>query len=112
MSRMGMLYPIPVLLTRTSSPRPLSATALSASAIEDVDVTSSFRTVTLGSAVRSLGIFNGSRAVANTWWSRLASDATIEAPMPPAEQPVMRTDFGLLIILLETGTKSSKRQRI
>ncbi len=66
------------------------------------EVTSREMRVTLGNFSRS-AIFDLVRAVAKTWrpccWNAMAR----AEPMPPALQPVMRTDLG--VIGLESGER-------
>ncbi len=58
-------------------------------------VTSRAIRVTLGSFSR-FDILDRLRAVANTWRPRSWKASASAAPMPPALQPVMRTDLGAM----------------
>lgn len=71
-----------------------------ASATDEREETSSARIVTLGRARSSTGILEVSRAVAKMWWFSFCAERqrAREAPMPLAEQPVMRIDFGIFLL--------------
>ena len=69
-----------------------------AEAMEEGEVTSSVKRVIFGREERWV-IFERERAVAKTWRPRFENDSASAEPIPPAEQPVMRTYFVGLDIL-------------
>lgn len=93
-SSAGMTKFWPLLFTRTSRRPPVAPRTLAtAAAIDSADKTSSVKTVTWGALESWAGSLAGLRRVANTWYPLCAKASAKPAPMPPAEQPVMSTDF-------------------
>lgn len=65
--------------------------------------------MTLGRADRAGSILDVLRAVAKTRWLRFAKEKAREEPMPPALQPVIKTDFWDAILL--GGLCARKKRR-
>jgi hypothetical protein len=92
-SKAGMTYATPELFTRKSS-LPLVFVLMSSTAAEMLEgtVTSRVKRVTFGRAARCDN-FCRERAEAKMCMLRLWKASTRADPMPPALQPVIRTDF-------------------
>lgn len=91
-SNPGNMSVEPELLTRKSSFPPVILDTESAAAeMEAAETTSRVRTVTFGAEARDGEIFDGVRAVAKTWYPFDWNSEARALPIPPSEQPVIRT---------------------